>query len=99
LHYLKKFVGRTKISCHLPQFLAQEFASYVSPGTQISVARVDYAPASKELQRRLKQDDYEVPVVDPVGASLKFAEALVSTLVTISGSDSILLEAKLVDGL
>lgn len=33
---------------------------------------------AKELQRRLKQDGYEVPVVDPVGASLKFAEALVS---------------------
>jgi allantoin racemase len=33
---------------------------------------------AKELQRRLKQDGYDVPVVDPVGASLKFAEALVS---------------------
>jgi len=33
---------------------------------------------ARELQRRLKQDGYEVPVVDPVGASLKFAEALVS---------------------
>lgn len=31
-----------------------------------------------ELRRRLNQDRYDVPVVDPIGASLKFAEALVS---------------------
>lgn len=33
---------------------------------------------AKELERRLKEDGYEVPVVDPVAASLKFAEALVA---------------------
>lgn len=33
---------------------------------------------AKELRRRLNRDGYEVPVVDPVGTSVKFAEALVS---------------------
>ena len=33
---------------------------------------------AKELQRRLNKDGYEVPIVDPVGASVKFAETLVS---------------------
>lgn len=33
---------------------------------------------AKELERRLKRDGYEVPVVDPTAAALKFAEALVS---------------------
>jgi len=33
---------------------------------------------AKELERLLRRDGYEVPVVDPVGASIKFAEALVA---------------------
>lgn len=33
---------------------------------------------AKEMERLLKQDGYEVPVVDPAAASLKFAESLVS---------------------
>ncbi len=33
---------------------------------------------AKELQRRLKENGYDVPVVDPVGVSLKLAETLVS---------------------
>jgi len=33
---------------------------------------------AKELEKRLKKYGYEVPVVDPVGASVKFAEALVA---------------------
>jgi len=33
---------------------------------------------AKDLEQRLKRDGYEVPVVDPTAAALKFAEALVS---------------------
>jgi allantoin racemase len=33
---------------------------------------------AKEMEKLLKQDGYEVPVVDPAAASLKFAESLVS---------------------
>lgn len=33
---------------------------------------------AKELEKLLKKDGYEVPVVNPAAASLKFAEALVS---------------------
>lgn len=33
---------------------------------------------AKELETLLRRDGYEVPVVDPVGASVKFAEALVT---------------------
>jgi allantoin racemase len=33
---------------------------------------------AKEMEKRLKRDGYEVPVVDPAAASLKFAESLVS---------------------
>ena len=33
---------------------------------------------AKEVEKRLKQDGYDVPVVDAVAASLKFAESLVS---------------------
>lgn len=33
---------------------------------------------AKELQERLKLEGYEVPVVDPMAAALKFSEALVS---------------------
>lgn len=33
---------------------------------------------AKEIENRLRQDGYEVPVVDPAAASLKFAESLVS---------------------
>jgi allantoin racemase len=33
---------------------------------------------ARELEKRLKQDGYAVPVVDPAAAALKFAESLVS---------------------
>jgi allantoin racemase len=33
---------------------------------------------AKQLEQRLKREGYEVPVVDPTAAALKFAEALVS---------------------
>ncbi len=33
---------------------------------------------AKEMEKQLKRDGYEVPVVDPAGAALKFAESLVS---------------------
>jgi allantoin racemase len=33
---------------------------------------------ARDLERRLKRDGYEVPVVDPAAASLKFVEALVA---------------------
>jgi allantoin racemase len=33
---------------------------------------------AKEMKKRLKRDGYDVPVVDAVAASLKFAESLVS---------------------
>jgi len=33
---------------------------------------------AREVERRLKRDGYDVPVIDPVAASLKFAESLVS---------------------
>ena len=33
---------------------------------------------AKEMERQLKRDGYEIPVVDPAAASLKFAESLVS---------------------
>ena len=33
---------------------------------------------AKEMEKQLKRDGYEVPVVDPAAASLKFAESLVS---------------------
>jgi len=33
---------------------------------------------AKEMEKRLKQDGFDVPVVDPAAASLKFAESLVS---------------------
>jgi len=33
---------------------------------------------AKEMEKWLKKDGYEVPVVDPAAASLKFAESLVS---------------------
>jgi allantoin racemase len=33
---------------------------------------------AREMEERLKRDGYEVPVVDPAAASLKFAESLVS---------------------
>jgi len=33
---------------------------------------------AKEVEKRLKRDGYDVPVVDAVAASLKFAESLVS---------------------
>jgi allantoin racemase len=33
---------------------------------------------AKEVEKRLKRDGHDVPVIDPVAASLKFAESLVS---------------------
>jgi len=33
---------------------------------------------AKEIEKRLRNDGYDVPVIDPVAASLKFAESLVS---------------------
>jgi allantoin racemase len=33
---------------------------------------------AKEMEKRLKRDGFDVPVVDPAAASLKFAESLVS---------------------